>query len=232
VGRAVALAAVAACPLYVVHVSTAAAVEALRRARARGQAVFGEVCPHHLLLDDRRYEAQDAADFVMSPPLRPAAEIRALWAALRDGTLDVVSTDHCPFLRRERAAADFASIPNGVAGIEHRLPLLWTHGVASGSITASRFVELVAAAPARVLGLAPAKGAVEPGADADLVLWDPDAEWEVRAAAQKSRCDASVYEGMGVRGRAETVLLRGSVAVEDGELVEPRAPGRFVARRL
>ncbi len=231
VGRAVTLAALAGCPLYVVHVSTAAGAEAIRLSRARGRAVSGEACPHHLLLDEGCYERQDAADFVMSPPLRPPGEQGALWDALADGTLDVVSTDHCPFQRRERAAGDFASIPNGVAGVEHRLTLLWTFGVASGRLSASRFVELVAAAPARIFGLAPAKGAVEPGADADLVIWDPDVEWEIRAAAQRSRCDSSVYEGMRVRGRAETVLLRGRVVVEAGRLLEPLPPGSFVARQ-
>lgn len=230
VGRAVALAAVAGCRLYVVHVSTAAAAEAIRLSRARGQAVYGEVCPHHLLLDAGCYEREDAPDFVMSPPLRPSAELPALWSALAGGTLDVVSTDHCPFLRRERNNANFAMIPNGVAGVEHRLSLLWTHGVASGRMSASRFVEAVATAPARIFGLAPAKGAIEPGADADIVLWDPDAAWEIRAAAQRSQCDTSVYEGWRGRGRAETVLLRGRVVVEGGRLVEGLAPGRFVPR--
>ena len=232
VRRAIALAGLAECALYVVHVSTAAAAEAIRHARSRGLAVDGEACPHHLLLDESRYEGEDAADFVMSPPLRPASEPPALWRAIAGRVLDVVSTDHCPFSRSDRVRdlSDFTRIPNGVAGVEHRLPLLWTHGVLSGRISENRFVELVSTAPARLFGLAPRKGLVQPGADADLVIWDPDRAWEIRAATQRQRCDTTVYEGLRVRGRAETVLLRGRIVVEGGELTGRPNGGRFVAR--
>ncbi len=233
VERALILAEDRGCSLYVVHVSTAEAAETIRRARLSGRAAFAEACPHHLLLDDSCYEREDAADFVMSPPLRSPSHPPELWRALADGTLDAVSTDHCPFMRKDRRRSldDFSRIPNGVAGVEHRLALLWTFGVLAGRIPESRFVQLVATGPARIFGLAPAKGAIEAGADADLVIWDPGREWEIRAATQKQRCDSTVYEGLRVKGRAETVLLRGRVVVEGGEIRGREESGRFVARR-
>jgi dihydropyrimidinase len=234
VGRAIALAGIAGCRLYVVHVSTAGAAQAIARARAAGQEVHGEVCPHHLVLDSGCYERpeREAAAFVMSPPLRPASEPPQLWNALARGTLETVATDHCPFLRRdrERDLADFTRIPNGVGGVEHRLALLWTFGVGAGRFDASRFVALACEAPARIMGLYPRKGALEPGSDADIVVWDPDRERTITAATQVQRCDTCVYEGLRVRGRAETVLLRGRVVVSRGEVERDLAPGRLLRR--
>ncbi len=228
IGRAILLARVTGATLYVVHVSTAGGVEAIARARREGLPAMGETCPHYLLLDEREYHRPDfgGAAFVLSPPLRTAEHRAALWAALRDGTLDVVSTDHCPFTRadRERGRRDFTRIPGGGAGVGHRLALLYTHGVAAGRLSLERFVELVAEAPARAFGLFPKKGRIAPGADADLVLWDPRAAGTISAATHRHRTDESLYEGFQTAGAPWAVYLRGRLAFDGRKvLAEPGA---------
>lgn len=232
--RAALLAAAARADLYVFHVTCRQAVEAIAAARARGQRVWGETCPHYLLLDDGVYAQPGLAGaaYVVSPPLRPAEHQGALWAALAAGTLAIVSTDHCPFTAAQKRAglADFRRIPGGAPGIEHRLSLLWTHGVRQGRIDMHRFVDLVATAPARLLGLHPRKGSLAPGADADVVLWDPTATATLSAATHHHRTDLSIYEGFAVVGRPAVVISRGEIVYRDGELRVAPGRGRFLPR--
>lgn len=231
--RAIALARLAGARLYVVHVTCAEALEPIARARAAGLPVWGETCPQYLLLDESGLEGpvEQAVRYVFTPPPRPAREQDALWRALADGTLSAVGSDHCPYLLAERrpGACGFADVVPGAPGVETRLPLLYGRGVGERRLGLERLAAVTSSAPAWLFGLAPAKGALEPGADADLVVIDPEGLTVPSADTQRSRADYSLYEGWRVPGRVETVLLRGVAVVEEGRLTG-RAPGRFVAR--
>ena len=234
VRRALSLSQQTGARLYVVHVSTLDATQALEEARSQGLQLWAETCPHYLLLDEGRYEAppEQAAAFVMTPPLRAPEHPPALRRALARGAFDVVATDHCSFDRAQKRAAgeDFLRIPNGVAGVEHRLALLHTLGVREGLLSPSDWVRLVCEGPARAFGLHPRKGSLTVGADADLVLWDPSHERTVRGAEDHHRCDHSVYDGMRVWGRADTVWRRGEQVVEGGEPRPSVSLGRYLPR--
>jgi dihydropyrimidinase len=235
--RAIALAEMAGAPVFVVHLSSAEALEAVRAGRERGVAVFAETCPQYLCLSDAEYERPDfeAAKFVMSPPLRPAPHQDALWRGLAARDLDTVGTDHCPFgfsdpPHKQRGRDDFSKIPNGAPGIETRLMLLWDQGVRTGRITPERFVEITAAAPAKIFGLWPRKGTIAEGSDADIVLWDPDASVTLSASTHHMRVDYSLYEGRTVTGAPETVLSRGEIIVDRGAFLGGKGRGRFLKR--
>lgn len=235
VHRAAAFARAADAPMHVVHLSSAAALDELRRAKASGVDISAETCPHYLTLTEAEYERPDAdcACYVISPPLRSAADREALWGGLVDGTLDLVATDHVPDRAAvEKAAwpAGFRDLSNGAPGIETLLTLVY-QGVAAGRITLNRMVELLAAAPARRFGL-PTKGAVEPDKDADLVLFDPQARRTLRQAHLHHSSDYTPYEGLEVDGAVRSVLVRGRPVVRDGAFVGQRGFGRFVERRL
>ena len=235
--RAIALAHWTGATLYVFHVTCREALAAIAEARAEGRPVYGETCPHYLLLDDEVYDRPDfeGAAFVCAPPIRPRGHQQPLWSALAGDTLQVVSTDHCPFNQagqRELGRDDFRRIPGGTAGVEHRLALLYTYGVGDGHFGLRRFVDLVSTRPARLFGLFPRKGTIRPGSDADLVIWDPEATGTISAATHRHRCDRSVYEGFRLRGLPSVVIAAGSVRYRYGELrVEPGS-GRFLSRRL
>jgi dihydropyrimidinase len=235
VKMAIAMAEKARCPLYIVHVSAAASLAHIREAREKGQAVFAEVCPHHLLLDEASYEKpfEQSAPFVMSPPLRKKSDRDALWQALSDGTIQVVGTDHCPFMMEQklRGRHDFRMIANGAGGVEHRLELLYTYGVLAGRISMERFVDVVSTNPACIFGLYPNKGTIEPGADADLVVWNPGTSKIITAANHHQHCDHNIYEGMAVQGRAEFVVKNGVTVIKEGALVS-ESPGRFLPRNI
>jgi dihydropyrimidinase len=223
-------------PVYFVHVTSAAAVEEIARARRRGQAVFGETCPQYLVLDESVYEAPDdeCTRYVISPPLRSPADQAALWEALVGGVLDLVATDSVPdHLADEKRwqGQAFDRISNGAPGIETLLPVVWGRGVATGRLTKEQAVDLLATTPARLFGM-PTKGAIEPGRDADLVLLDPDARWTIRAAEQHHSSDFTLFEGLEVQGRIRRVLLRGEEIVVDGHFLGRRGQGRFVERHL
>ncbi|MFP5342606.1 MAG: dihydropyrimidinase [Candidatus Limnocylindria bacterium] len=235
--RALAFARATDAPVHVVHLSSAAALEAVRRARAAGVRVSAETCPHYLVLTEERYEEPDpvrCACSIISPPLRSAADRDALWAGLADGSLDVVATDHVPDrMGVEKAAAaggtPFPAISNGAPGIETLLTLLYSEGVARGRITLERMVELLATTPARRFGLA-RKGALEVGLDADLVVFDPAPTRTIRAADLHHTSDYTPYEGLLVRGAVRDVLVRGGEVVRDGRFVGRRGAGQQVAR--
>ena len=240
VHRALALAGLASTPVYLVHLSCAGSLAALQAARARGQVACAEVCVQHLLLSDQAYRLPgfEGAHFVLAPPLRPAAHQAALWRALADGVLDVVSTDHCPWTRAQRARGrdDWTQIPNGIPGVETRVPLMFQEGVHAGRLSLQRMVDVCATAPAQWMGLYPRKGTVAVGSDADLVLLDPSQAWTLHAGQLHQNVDHCPYEGWQGHGRPHTVLLRGQVIVRAGEFVAGEsvaeaAGGTFLPRR-
>jgi dihydropyrimidinase len=243
--RVIELAAIAGTPMYVVHVSSAEAVEEIAVARARGAAVFGETCPQYLFLsvaalggddgndDDSSRDPFEGAKFVCSPPLREPGHAQALWKALEVGDLQAVGTDHCPFDYRgqkELGRGDFRRIPNGLPGVEERVDLLHDGGVVTGRISRERWVDLISAGPARQFGLWGRKGAVAPGFDADLVVYDPAMRHTLSAATHHMNVDYSCYEGREVRGGCRMVMSRGEVVVENGEWKGRPGRGRFLAR--
>jgi dihydropyrimidinase len=233
--RAIMVADMAGVPLYVVHVSCEDSHEAIRRARSQGKRVWGEPLIQHLTLDESEYFNADwdhAARRVMSPPFRNKLHQDSLWAGLQSGSLSVVATDHCAFTTAQKRTglSDFTKIPNGTGGLEDRMPMLWTHGVATGRLTPNEFVAVTSTNIAKILGMYPRKGAVLVGSDADLVVWDPEAEKTISAGSQQSAIDYNVFEGQRVKGLPRYVLTRGVVAVTDGTLDSREGHGEFVAR--
>ena len=248
VERALALAEVAGCPLYVVHLSTQRGAEAVARSRARGQRAYGETCPQYLLLTDAEYDRPgfEGAKFVCSPPLRKAEDNAALWRALAADEIQTAGTDHCPFfyagqkdLGRRRGEVTsplpaapplptFAQIPGGMPGIEARLALLYTFGVGQGRLSLEHWVEICCTAPARIFGLYPRKGALIPGADADVVIFDPERAVILSRSILHENCDYTPYEGYRLRGYPVLTMLRGRVIARDGEFVGEPGGGQFL----
>jgi len=233
--RAIMIADMAGVPLYVVHTSCEESHEAIRRARQAGKRVWGEPLIQFLTLDESEYFNQDwdhAARRVMSPPFRSKKHQDSLWAGLQSGSLSVVATDHCSFTTAQKRAGlkDFSKIPNGTGGLEERMPMLWTHGVNTGRITMNEFVAVTSTNIAKILNTYPRKGAVLVGADADLVVWDPQKEKTISAKTQQSVIDYNVFEGKHVKGLPRFTLTRGQVAVADGEIRTQEGHGEFVAR--
>jgi dihydropyrimidinase len=233
--RAIQLAMLAHAPVYIVHVSCREALAAVRAARRAGQAVRAEACSHHLVLTEREYERPgfEAAPYVISPPLRSPADVAALWGGLDDGSLDLVATDHCPWHltgQKDRGRDNFAAIPSGAPGVAERIALLWTHGVEAGRWSPEQFVARTSASAASIFGLR-TKGAVLPGYDADLVVWDPSVRRTLSAATQHCRADHSIYEGITVAGQARFTLVRGRIVARQGQPVGDAGWGRLAERR-
>ncbi len=233
--RAIMVADMAGVPLYVVHTSCEDSHEAIRRARQQGKRVWGEPLIQHLTLDESEYFNPDwdhAARRVMSPPFRNKLHQDSLWAGLQSGSLSVVATDHCAFTTEQKryGMGDFTKIPNGTGGLEDRMPMLWTHGVVTGRLTPNEFVAVTSTNIAKILNMYPKKGAVLVGADADLVVWDPEAEKVISAGAQQSAIDYNVFEGQKVKGLPRYTLTRGVVAVTEGKVDSREGHGEFVAR--
>jgi dihydropyrimidinase len=234
--RAIMLADAAGVPLYIVHVSSIPAHEAVARARALGKRVYGEPLVQHLVLDESEYWNKDwvhAARRVMSPPFRDKKNQDDLWNGLRAGSLQVVATDHCAFTTKQKEIGlnDFTKIPNGTGGLEDRMPVLWTHGVATGRMTMNEFVAVTSTNIAKILNLYPKKGAIAVGADADIVIWDPEATKTVSAATQISVIDYNVFEGHKLKGLPRLTLSRGEVVYEAGKVTAQTGRGKFVARQ-
>ncbi|MFE9042626.1 dihydropyrimidinase [Streptomyces sp. NPDC007818] len=232
--RAIQLARVAGSPLYVVHVSAEEAVAELALARDKGLPVFGETCPQYLFLSTDNLAEPDfeGAKYVCSTPLRPKEHQAALWRGLRTNDLQVVSTDHCPFCfvgQKELGRGDFSKIPNGLPGVENRMDLLH-QAVVDGHITRRRWIEIACATPARMFGLYPQKGTIAPGADADIVLYDPHTTQVLSAETHHMNVDYSAYEGRTVTGRVETVLSRGEVVIDHRKYVGHAGHGAFIPR--
>ena len=235
VNRAIMIADMAGCPLYVVHTSCEQTHEAIRRARQAGKRVYGEPLIQYLVLDDSEYQNKDwdyAAGRVMSPPFRNKKHQDLLWAGLQAGSLSVVATDHCSFTREQKrmGARDFTQIPNGTGGLEDRMPVLWTAGVNTGRLTREEFVAVTSTNSARILNMYPKKGAVAVGSDADIVIWDPAATKKITAKKQMSRIDYNVFEGYECKGLPRTVLSRGRIAWQQGDMRARPGDGDFVAR--
>ncbi|MEN9894492.1 MAG: dihydropyrimidinase [Pseudomonadota bacterium] len=233
--RAIIIADMAGAPLYVVHTSCEQAHEAIRRARQNGMRVYGEPLIQHLTLDESEYKNPDwdhAARRVMSPPFRDKRHQDSLWAGLAAGSLQVVATDHCAFTTTQKRFGinDFTKIPNGTGGLEDRMPMLWTHGVATGRITMNEFVAVTSTNIAKILNIYPKKGAVLVGADADLVVWDPKRSKVISAATQQSAIDYNVFEGKAVTGLPRYTLTRGVVAIEENTVRTREGHGEFVKR--
>ncbi len=237
--RAIALAEIAGAPIYFVHLSAGDAMEEVRAARARGLPVFAETCPQYLYLshEDYRRPGFEGAKFVMSPPLRPEGNSERLWRGLARNDLQVVSTDHCSFCMKagtnqpgkELGKKDFSKIPNGAPGVEYRMLLLWD-AVQKGRITENRFVEVTATAPAKIFGLYPRKGHLNPGADADIVVIDPNKTHTFTRAGHHSKADYNPYEGVTVKGAIAEVFSRGQALVRGGRWVGRLGQGRFLKR--
>ena len=233
--RAIRMAEVIGCPLYLVHVSCKDSLEEIIRARLGGHRVYGEVLAGHLLIDDSVYRHPDfdvAAAHVMSPPFRAKGHQDALWKGLQSGNLQTTATDHCCFCADQKAAGkdDFTLIPNGTGGVEDRMSVLWTHGVNTGRLTPEEFVAVTSTNTAKIFNIHPRKGAVRAGADADIVLWDPEATTTISVKTHHQNVDYNIFEGMPVKGLASTTIQNGQVKWADGDLrVEP-GTGSYVKR--
>jgi dihydropyrimidinase len=233
--RAIAIADVLNVPIYIVHVSCIEAAEAIARARARGQRVYGEVLAGHLTIDDSVYRHPDfatAAAHVMSPPFRAKGHQEALWRGLQSGNLHTTATDHCTFCESQKAAGkdNFAKIPNGCGGVEERMTVVWDEGVNTGRITPSEFVAVTSSNTAKLFNLYPQKGSISVGADADIVVWDPAGTKTLSAKTQFSKGDYNVFEGRTVRGIPSHTLSQGKLVFVQGDLRAERGAGRYLKR--
>jgi dihydropyrimidinase len=242
------MAAVSGATLYIVHMNAAGEVDMLDYARQRGVRVFGETCPQYLFFTEEHLRRPDGAKWICSPPMRTAADNTRLWEGLKEGILDTIGTDHCPFFfdgtkpilyegqpvaipGKELGSADFTKIPNGLPGVQDRLPILWTYGVRAGKITPNQFVALTSTNPAKIFGLYPRKGALLPGADADLVIWDADRRVTYGVAHAHHRTDYNLYEGWELTGYPEKVFLRGHLIVDGERWLGKAGMGEQVMRR-
>jgi dihydropyrimidinase len=235
-GRAIALAEMAGAPVYIVHLTCNDALEKVREARDRGVPAYAETCPQYLYLSIENFDVPgfEGAKYVFTPPLREKWHQEKLWKGLAQDQLQVVSTDHCPFCykeQKEMGKGDFTKIPNGGPGIENRMSLVYTGGVHGGRFSANRFVELVSTTPAKLFGLYPRKGTIAVGADADIVIWDPDKEETISAQTHHMRVDYSMFEGIRIKGMPRQVLVGGKVVVDEGKFAGKPGSGQFLKRQ-
>jgi dihydropyrimidinase len=245
--RLAAMAAQADCPAYIVHMNAGGEADMLKYARQHGAPVMGETCPQYLFFTVEHLKRPDGAKWICSPPMRSEADNARLWQALADGDIQTVGTDHCPFFfdgtkpivyegkeiaipGKELGANDFTKIPNGLPGVQDRLPVLWTTGVNSGKISPNQFVALTSTNPAKIFGLYPRKGALAPGSDADIVIWDPAKKVTYGVAHSHQRTDYNLYEGWQLTGYPEKVFLRGKLIVDGETWLGKPGDGQFLKR--
>lgn len=233
--RAIAIADVLGVPIYVVHVSCIESAEAIARARARGQRVYGEVLAGHLVIDDSVYRNPDfafAAGHVMSPPFRAKGHQEALWRGLQSGQLHTTATDHCSFCASQKAMgkANFAQIPNGCGGVEERMAVIWDAGVNTGRLTPSEFVAITSTNTAKLFNIHPQKGTIQVGSDADIVVWDPAGSKTLSAKTQHSKGDFNIFEGRTVKGIPSHTISQGKVVFANGDLRVQEGAGRYIKR--
>ncbi|MGM0701650.1 MAG: dihydropyrimidinase [Pseudomonadota bacterium] len=233
--RAIQVAQAMHTPIYIVHVSCKDSLDAIIRARSAGQRVYGEVLAGHLVIDDSVYRSEDfdvAAGHVMSPPFRSKEHQAALWNGLQGGNLHTTATDHCCFCRDQKAAGkdDFTKIPNGTAGVEDRLAILWDEGVNNGKLTLNEFVAVTSTNTAKLFNIYPRKGSISEGADADIVVWDPQGTRTISADTHHMNVDFNIFEGRTVKGIPTHTLSHGKVVWRNGELNAERGAGRYVKR--
>jgi len=244
--RGEALAAQADAPLYIVHINVAGEVDQLAYARSKGLPVLGETCPQYLFFTEDDLRRPDGAKWICSPPMRTKADNERLWEGLEQKTIQTVATDHCPFFfdgtkpilyegkpvtipGKELGKGDFTKIPNGLPGVGDRMIIFWTFGVGKGRITPNEFVALTSTNPAKIFGMYPRKGALVPGADADILVWDPSKKLTYGVAHSQQRTDYNLYEGWSVQGYPEKVFLRGQLIVDDGKWMGRAGMGRFIS---
>jgi dihydropyrimidinase len=245
--RMAAMAQETGAPVYIVHMNVGGEVDMLQYARQRGVPVMGETCPQYLFFTIEHLRRPDGAKWICSPPMRDAADNARLWSGLTEGILHTIGTDHCPFFfdgtkpiiyegvsvripGKELGRDDFTRIPNGLPGVQDRLPILWTYGVRAGRLTANQFVALNSTNPARIFGLYPRKGALLPGSDADIVIWDPERRVKYGIELAQHRTDYNLYEGWELVGYPERVFLRGRLIVDGEQWLGKPGQGQFLAR--
>ncbi|WP_026262320.1 dihydropyrimidinase [Spirosoma panaciterrae] len=221
------------CPGYIVHMTCEGALNGVRNATRRNQKVYAETCIQYLILDASLYEKDfEGAKWVMSPPLREKKDQQALWAGINQGLVQVVATDHCPFMWEQKLMGkdDFSKIPNGHPAIENRMELLYSEGVGKGKITLNKYVEIACTNPAKIFGMFPRKGTIGIGSDADLVIFDPEEKHTLSAKTHHMNVDYSGYEGWELTGKVKTVLLRGTVAIDENTCLIDKGFGHFIKR--
>jgi dihydropyrimidinase len=233
-GRFADIADYTGCPGYIVHLTCEGALNAVRNATRRNQKVFVETCIQYLLLDASNYDKGfESAKWVMSPPLREKKDQKTLWAGINQGLVNVVATDHCPFMWKQKlmGAEDFSKIPNGHPAIENRMELLYSEGVHKKKISLNKYVEVACTNPAKIFGMFPRKGTIAIGSDADIVIFDPEKKHILSASTHHMNVDYSAYEGWEINGKVKTVLLRGKIAVDNDECLVPKGYGQFIKRK-
>jgi dihydropyrimidinase len=235
VSRIINMSLINRCPVYIVHVSCSESLKAIQNGRLAGAPVFGETCPQYLLLDEQNYVDKDftkAASFVLSPPLRQQKNLHDMWQALKCQTIQTLATDHCPHTNESRLKGqkDFRLIPNGIAGIGHRMSLLYHFGINGDLISPEEFVSLTSANAAKIFGLYPRKGCICPGADADFVLFDPEASQTISAKTHRHNTDSCVYEGFELKGAPVITIQRGRIVFRDGQIKARPGDGVFQKR--
>lgn len=245
--RAFALAAQADAPVYLVHMNMAGEVDQLKYARSKGIYAMGETCPQYLFFTEENLQQADGAKWICSPPMRSKDDNMGLWQGLQDGTTQVLATDHCPFFfngqnpieyegsfvaipGKELGKDDFSKIPNGLPGVGDRLPVFWTHAVTTGRISPERFVALTSTNPAKIFGLYPQKGSLQPGSDADIAIWDPDLSIKYGAKVAQHRTDYNLFEGWNLKGMPVLVMQRGEILVDHGSWYGMPGKGKFLHR--
>lgn len=238
INRIINLAAIAGnAPLYIVHLSCGLGLDYIKMASERGQKVYAETCPQYLLLDDERYNEpnNEGLKYIMSPPLRKKNDQKKLWNGIREGFIQVIATDHCPFDfngEKQLGKDDFTKCPNGAPGIETRVPLLFSEGVSKGRISINKFVEIISTNPAKIFGLYPRKGTIAVGSDADIVIIDPDKEVVLTKNILHENVDYTAYEGMRLKGYPILTLVRGKVVAKDNKFVGEAGYGKFIKRSI
>lgn len=235
VERSIKLAEKAGCPLYIVHLSTNNGLDKISDARNKGLPVFAETCPQYLFLslDDMNKPGFENAKLVFTPPVREKGHQEKLWEGLKNDQLQVVATDHCPFCFKGQKVLgknDFTKIPSGEPGIENRIQLLFEGGVNKGRFSLNRWVDLISTTPAKLFGMYPEKGTIEIGADADIVIWDPNKEHTISAKTHHMNVDYSLYEGKKIKGNTETVISRGEIIVQNDQFIGKAGRGKFIKR--
>ncbi|NTV37238.1 MAG: dihydropyrimidinase, partial [Anaerolineaceae bacterium] len=247
--RSASLAAQADAPLYIVHMNAGGEVDQLEYARSKGLNVMGETCPQYLFFTDDNLAQPDGAKWVCSPPVRTLQDQARLWQGLQNGTIQVLSTDHCAFFfdgtkpidyegkpvaipGKELGKSDFTKIPNGLPGVGDRLPILWTYAVGSGRLSMNQFVALNCTNPAKLFGMYPQKGTLMPGSDADIVIWDPEKKVKYGVQYSQQRTDYNLYEGWDLVGYPEKVFLRGNLIMDDQKWLGKPGSGKFIYRKL
>lgn len=236
VKRAIDIADQTNCPLYIVHVSAGDSLKHIHLAQQSGQPIFAETCPQYLLLDESKYigDFEQTVKYVISPPLRTIEDSAQLWDSIQNQVIQTIGTDHCPFSLEQKSMGinDFRKIPNGAGGIEHRLGLLYTHGVLYGMITLNQMVDIISTQPAKIFGLYPQKGEIAVGSDADIVIWNPITESIISAKTHHSESDINMYDGFKVKGNAQYVISKGKIVIENGELASDLPKGTLLRRKI